>query len=158
MWQRKQTVFLALAALFALATWFMPVATYDRVQDQFIFWTTGLFTADGTPVTDVGLKVPFNIVLTVLAVALVGCIFFYNNRPRQIRLVRGTYLITLATIAFLFITDNSVQTYLGSGGATAISHYGVSFFLPLGTLIFSFLAERAIKADEELVRSADRLR
>lgn len=158
MWQRKQTLFLGVAALLAFATWLFPVATYERGRDQFIFRTTGLFNTDGIEVADAALKMPFNIILTVLGAALVACIFFFSNRLRQIRFVRGTYLITLGTIAFLFITDNSIQSYLGQGGATVVSHYGLSFFLPLGTLILSFLAERAIKADEELVRSADRLR
>jgi hypothetical protein len=36
--------------------------------------------------------------------------------------------------------------------------YGLSFVLPIVALVLSFMAERAIKADEELVRSADRLR
>lgn len=157
MWQRKQTVLLALAALLALATWAFPMATYERVQDHFTFRSTGFFDATGAEVEEVGLKVPFHIVLTVIAVALIACILFFKDRPRQIRFVRGTYLITMATIAFLFITDNSIQTFLEPGGAV-VSHYGVSFFLPLGTLVFSFLAERAIRADEALVRSADRLR
>jgi multisubunit Na+/H+ antiporter MnhB subunit len=157
MWQRKQTVFLVLAALLAMATWAFPVATYERAQDHFTFRTNGLFDAGGKAIEEVGLKVPFHIVLTVIGVALLACVLLYANRPRQIRFVRGTYLITLATIAFLFITDNSIHTFLEPGGAV-VNHYGVSFFLPLGTLIFSFLAERAIRADEALVRSADRLR
>lgn len=157
MWQRKQTIFLALAALLALATWAFPVATYERAEEQFTFRTNGLFNGSGALVEEVGLKVPFHIVLTVIAVALVACIFLYGNRPRQVRFVRGTYLITLAVIAFLFITDNSIQSYLEPGGPV-LNHYGASFFFPLGTLILSFLAERAIRADEELVRSADRLR
>lgn len=157
MWQRKQTIFLALAALLAFGTWAFPVVTYERLKEDFTFRTSGLFDATGAAVKEVGLKVPFHIVLTVIGVALLGCILLFRNRPRQIRFVRGTYLITLAVIAFFFITDNAIQTYLEPGGAV-VSHYGASFFFPLGTLIFSFLAERAIRADEELVRSADRLR
>jgi len=157
MWQRKQTVFLIIAALLAFATWAFPVATYQQGQEQYVFRTAGLFDATGAGIEEVGLKAPFHIVLTVIGLALLGFIFFYTNRPRQIRFVRGTYLLTLATIAFLFITDNSIQTYLEPGGAV-LRHFGASFFLPLGTLIFSFLAERAIRADEDLVRSADRLR
>lgn len=157
MWQRKQTIFLILAALLAFSTWAFPVAEYDRGEDHFTFRTSGLFDAAGGVVEDVGLKVPFHIVLTIIGAALLACILAFKNRPRQVRFVRSTYLITLATIAFLYITDNSVQTYLEAGG-TVVGRYGASFFFPLGTLILSFLAERAIRGDEELVRSADRLR
>jgi hypothetical protein len=64
----------------------------------------------------------------------------------------------LGAIAFLFITDNSISSFLEDGVGRVSSSYGVSFFLPLATLLFSFLAERAIRADEALVRNADRLR
>lgn len=158
MWQRKQTLFLVLAALSAVATWWFPVATYLRGQEVYLFHTRGLFTADGTEVVDAALKAPFHVLFTVIAVALVGCIFMYRNRVRQARFVRSTYLVTLGTIAFLFITDNSIATYLELATVKVIDSYGVSFFLPMITLVFSLAAERAIKSDEALVRSTDRLR
>lgn len=151
-------MYLALAALMALATWFFPVVTYEHGGDQFIYRTTGLYSADGSEVVDVALKLPFHIVLTVIALALLACILLYKDRMRQVRFVRGTYIVTLAVVAFLFITDNSVQSYLGRNGGEVIGSYGAAFILPLGTLVLSFLAERAIRADEALVRSADRLR
>ena len=158
MWQRKQTLFLVLAAFSAVATWWFPVSSYQRGQELFLFRTTGLYMTDGTEVVDAALKVPFNVVFTVIAVALLGCIFVYANRARQARFVRSTYLVTLGAIAFLFITDNSIAAFLEEGSGHVNSSYGLSFFLPLATLVFSFLAERSIKSDEALVRSADRLR
>lgn len=155
--QRKQSLFLLLAALLALATWLFPIATYQRGEALFELRTTGLFTADGVEVNDVALKVPFAPVMTVIGVALAGCILLYRNRQRQMRFVRGTYMVVLGAIAFLFITDRSVQRYLEQGG-TVHGSYGLSFVLPLIVLVLAFMAERAIKADEELVRSADRLR
>jgi len=66
--------------------------------------------------------------------------------------------VILAVIAFLFITDNSLRSYLGRNGGEVTDTFGVAYFLPLLTLVFAYLAERAIRADEALVRSADRLR
>ncbi len=71
--------------------------------------------------------------------------------------MRGTYLLILATIAFMFITDNSVKAYLGPDGQVDHS-YGLSFVMPIIALILTFLADRGITADEKLVRSMDRLR
>ena len=141
----------------SFSTWLFPVVTYERAQDVFTFRTNGLFGRDGAALADVGVKVPFAIVLSVLGVALLGIIFLFKDRPRQIRFVRGTYLLMLGVIAFLFISDNSIQSYLEQGGVVA-SHYGASFFIPLVMIALTFLAERAIRADEALVRSADRLR
>jgi peptidoglycan/LPS O-acetylase OafA/YrhL len=109
------------------------------------------------PVSDVELKVPFHLVLSVLAAGMVVAIFLFRNRPRQMRFVRGTYLLLLAVIAFQFIVDRSVTGYLAQGG-TVKTQYGITFVLPIAALVLAFLAERAIRADEELVRSMDRLR
>jgi len=157
MWQRKQSLFLFLAAVLAFSTWLFPVATYERAKEAFVFRTTGLFSGDGIELTDVGMKIPVGIVITVVGVALLGIIFLFKDRLRQIRFLRGTYLLTLGVIAFLFITDTSFQGYLEQGGEV-VSIYGISFFAPVLMLILTLLAERAIRADEALVRSADRLR
>jgi hypothetical protein len=159
--QRTQSLYLLLASLLALATWFFPISTHQRGDAVYELRTTGLFTSDGQEVQEEPgqriTHVPFEVVMTVIAVALAGCILLYRNRPRQMRFVRGTYMVVLGTIAYLFITDRSVQAYLGQDGPVR-SSYGLSFVLPLIILVLAFMAERAIKADEDLVRSADRLR
>jgi len=157
MLQRKQTLFLLLAALLLLATWLFPIASYERAGSSFQLRSTGLFTAEGVPVSDVELKVPFHLVLSVLAVGMVVAIFLYGNRHRQMRFIRGSYLILLAVIAFQFIVDRSVTSYLAQGGMVE-TRYGLTFILPIVALVLAFLAERAVKADEALVRSMDRLR
>ena len=157
MLQRKQSLFLGLAALLCLATWLFPIATYERDGRSFILRTAGLVTQEGDPVTDVDVKMPFHLVLSVLGVALMATVFMFRNRPRQMRFVRGTYLLLLGVIAFMFITDRSVNGYL-SGGEPVDAGYGFSFVMPIVALVLTFLAERAIKADEALVRSMDRLR
>jgi hypothetical protein len=157
MWQRKQSVFLLLAAMLAFATWLFPVATYEVGERAYEFRTTGLFVDDGVELADRAMKIPFSIILSVLGTALLVTIALYNNRPRQMRFVRGTYLLMLGVIAFLFITDNSMQAYLEGIGEVE-SNYGPSFFMPMLILPLAFMAERAIRADEELVRSTDRLR
>jgi hypothetical protein len=157
MLQRKQSLFLGLAALLCLATWLFPIATYTQADQGFSLRTSGLYTQDGIAVTDVDVKMPFHLVLTVLGAALVATVFMYGNRPRQMRFVRGTYLLMLGVIAFMFITDRSVTGYLSGAGAVQ-ARYGLSFVMPIVALILTFMAERAIKADEALVRSMDRLR
>lgn len=155
--QRKQTLFLALAAVLSFLTWTFPVASYTVGGEGFVLWTWGLSTADGTGVEEAAMKVPVHVLLTVLGAALSVAVFLFRNRPRQIRVVRVTYLMALGTQAVLFITDNSVQAWLAQKGD--VQHgYGPSFFLPLAVVVLAFLAERGIRADEALVRSMDRLR
>jgi hypothetical protein len=155
--QRKQTLFLALAALLSFSTWLFPVSAYQRAGETYLFMTSGIVGPDGNVLEDPVMQLPLHIVLTALGVALAVSIFLYGNRLRQIRLVRGTYLITLLVIAFTFITDNSIRSYLSGAGIVEHS-YGLSYFIPLLVLVLAFLAQRAIKADEDLVKSMDRLR
>ncbi len=157
--QRKQTIFLALAALIAFAANLVPFATYTVMgSEQAIeFRTTGLFMADGTPVADASPKVPFVAVFGLLGAVLVVAIFLFKNRPRQARIVRYSYLFALGVLAFAVITDRSVQVYLGQQGEVSVA-YGVAFAAPLVVLVLAFLAERGIRKDEALVKSLDRLR
>lgn len=157
--QRRQTIFLALAALIAFVANLFPFASYQAqgMEQAVVFRTTGLFLADGTVVEEASPKVPFLAVLVVLGLALLVSIFFYRDRPRQVRIVRGTYLVALGAIAFAVITDRSVQVWLAARGPVEVS-YGVAFFAPFAVLVLAFLAERGIRADEALVRAMDRLR
>jgi hypothetical protein len=155
--QRKQTLFLAVAAVLSWLTWAFPVATYIVGGESFVLWSWGLAAADGTPVEDASMKVPVHVLLSVLGAALLATVFLYRNRPRQMRIVRVTYLMALGAQAVLFITDNAVQAWLSQKG-TFVHGYGASFFLPMAVVVLAFLAERGIRADEALVRSMDRLR
>lgn len=45
-----------------------------------------------------------------------------------------------------------------SGGTAAVSEKGIGIYLPLISIVLLALANKAIKKDEELVKSVDRLR
>ncbi|MBK7086795.1 MAG: DUF4293 family protein, partial [Flavobacteriales bacterium] len=95
--QRKQTIFLALAAPTPSRANLVPFATYTVAGSvQAVeFRTTGLFMVDGTPVADASPKVPFVAVFGLLGAVLVVAIFLFKNRPRQARIVRYSYLFAL---------------------------------------------------------------
>ena len=71
MWQRKQSLFLFLAAALSFATWAFPVATYEQAGATYEFRTTGLYGAEDMELADVGMKIPFSIILSVLGAALI---------------------------------------------------------------------------------------
>ncbi len=155
--QRKQTLFLALAAVVAGLANLFPFATYTVADLQVLFRSTGLFMSDGTPLEEASPKVPFAAVLGVLAVLPLVAIAFFKDRKRQLRFVRFVYLFALGTVAFAVITDRSIQVFLAGRGEVKIA-YGPAFAAPLLVLLLAFLAERGIRKDEALIRSMDRLR
>jgi hypothetical protein len=155
--QRKQTVFLAVGALLAGLLYFVPLVRYARGTDVFVLRATGLADASGAAVPGVALKFPMHLLAGLLAALLVVVIVFFKDRPRQLRLLRFGYVFALGLQTTELFTHTSVRAYLALN--SPVEHtFLPGFFLPLGVLLCCFLAERGIKADEELIKSMDRLR
>ena len=155
--QRKQTIFLLLAVLCGALTFFFPIETFTQAERAFVFSTSGLFQGDGTPIVDASPKLPFAILFGFFSAVLLVAIFLFKDRKRQLLIVRTANLLLIGVTVFLFITSNSVRAFLEQSGLVN-SQFGVSAVLPLAMIVFAFLAERGIRKDEALVRSADRLR
>ncbi len=100
-----------------------------------------------------------NIGLTIIAVlggalALLN-IFLFNNRKLQIKLGYIIILICIALPLFAGYLMYSEGAVFGKG--LDIS-YGVGLAMPILAIVFTILANKFIKKDDKLVRSADRLR
>ena len=79
-------------------------------------------------------------------------IFTYKKRKNQFVLNRLNIILNLILLG-LFIYRS-----LNLSGESEISEKGIGMFLPIVSIVFLSLANRAIKKDEDLVKSADRLR
>jgi hypothetical protein len=77
-------------------------------------------------------------------------IFSYKNRKRQMRLC-----IVLLVFGVLLATRSLLPESPYNG---AVPHYSFILYLPVLNIVFAVLARRAIKKDDDLVRSADRIR
>lgn len=154
MLQRIQSVFLGLAAVASALTWLFPVRVWRMGDSAVTMGTSRLVNGEGMPIADAALPIPYSVLHTVVAVVMVVAIFLYRDRLRQARVVRGGWLVALLAAGLQFISCNSADAYFGG----AEGRYGLSFGLPLVVVVLGILAERAIRRDEALVRSADRLR
>ena len=86
------------------------------------------------------------IVLSVLS------IFLYKNRKLQFVLGRLNILIN---IILLGVFGYFTQTL---SGETLVSEKEIGLVIPFVSIVFLYLANTAIKKDEDLVKSVDRLR
>lgn len=86
------------------------------------------------------------------AVLAIYTIFKFKTRIVQFVLNRLNTLINLTLLGIF------VYRVLTASGESKISEKGVGIFLPIISIVFLFLANKAIKRDENLVKSADRLR
>ena len=80
-------------------------------------------------------------------------LLFYQKRQHQFVINRLNIILNLILLGlFLYRSLNL------SGETDAVSEKGIGMFLPFVSIVLLVLANRAIKKDEDLVKSVDRLR
>jgi len=87
-----------------------------------------------------------SITLTILS------IISHSKRQQQFVMGRLNIILNLILLGLF------VYRTLTASGETAISEKGVGMFLPIFSIVLLVLANKAIKKDEDLVKSVDRLR
>ncbi|MGC1632111.1 MAG: DUF4293 domain-containing protein [Gelidibacter sp.] len=136
MLQRIQTVYLLIAAVFSGGLIFV-----------FYLWTN----ANDVPVFATDDMLYLAMFFGSAALSLIS-IFNYKNRKFQFVLGRLNIILNFILLGlFLYLL-------LMTSGETEISEKGVGIFIPIFSIVFLVLANKAIKKDEDLVKSVDRLR
>lgn len=79
-------------------------------------------------------------------------IFIFKNRKLQTVINRLNILLNLILLGVF------VYRALTMSGATAVAEKGIGMFIPILSIVLLVLANRAIRKDEQLVKSVDRLR
>ena len=136
MLQRIQTIYLLISAIISGGLIFV-----------FHLWTT----ENEVPVFA---KDHLIYLLLFLGSAFLSLISIFKYKNRQSQFVMGRLNIILNFILLgLF-----VYRLLIAPGESQISEKGVGIFMPIFSIVFLVLANKAIKKDEDLVKSVDRLR
>ena len=158
MLQRIQSLYLAIVAIAAILLFFFPLANYfHELRGNYKFFIYGIRSMDPDPKVLFGAY--FTIPLIFMAVASfifsVSTILLFRNRPLQIRLCAFnmlTNIVLIMVIFFFYATKIQTMTQI----EPEYNYTGMA--LPLVSLLFLILANRSIRNDEALVKSADRLR
>ncbi|MBA6153798.1 DUF4293 domain-containing protein [Gelidibacter maritimus] len=136
MLQRIQTVYLLIAAIFSCGLIFV-----------FHLWTN----AQDVPVYAKDDMLYLAMFFGSAALSLIS-IFNYKNRKFQFVLGRLNIILNFILLGLF------VYVLLMAPGESEISEKGVGIFIPIFSIVFLVLANKAIKKDEDLVKSVDRLR
>lgn len=135
--QRIQTIYLLIAlVILGILPFIFPLFTmsdgkeFRFMNDSFYTVLFGLSTA-----------------LTLIS------ILYFKKRQHQFVLNRLTIILNLILLGLFVYRSLNL-----SGEAIQVSEKGIGMFLPIVAIVFLALANRAIKKDEDLVKSADRLR
>ncbi|MFB6258972.1 MAG: DUF4293 family protein [Flavobacteriales bacterium] len=161
--QRVQTVYLLLAAI-AIGLIFFIDLCYFTVPEVSKTFAMDLYTIRDLSDSGEMLARPSYwlwsaILATLLELVLLGAIFLYKDRMKQLRVVHFSYLLEAGLLVLLiFNIDHSMGLLPVEKSSDPVTTYWIAWYTPVAALAFSFLAARGIKKDEELVRSVDRLR
>ena len=93
-----------------------------------------------------------SLVFYAIAVLALITILLFKKRQNQFVLNRLNLIVNLFLLGFF------VYRSLNLSGETAVSEKGIGMLIPVFSIVFLSLANRAIKKDEDLVKSVDRLR
>ena len=136
MLQRIQTVYLILALVVSgVLPFVFPLWKSMDGKDYF-------FMVDMTYVTLFGLSMSATL-LSILS---------YKKRQHQFVLGRLNMIFNLILLGLF------VYRTLNLSGEATVSEKGIGMFLPIVSIVLIVLANKAIKKDEDLVKSVDRLR
>ncbi|MDX6746427.1 DUF4293 domain-containing protein [Polaribacter sp. PL03] len=141
--QRIQTVYLLLASIISGVLIFV-----------FNLWKSikkDIFALDLLNSESYLLKV-IPILFLVSAILSFVAIFIFKNRKLQFVIGRLTILVNLILLGLLIYVSLTLP------GEASVSEKGIGMFIPILAILLVVLANKAIKKDEDLVKSVDRLR
>ena len=151
MWQRIQTLFLAIAILLLLVSLVVPIWSAEvngqaRVLTSFYYLNDGSYQYNPYSLTAI---------LSIAAVTLALTeITKFKNRLTQVKLgaLNSLFLVGVLVCSFYF-SSQLMKQLEGTKG-----QYGLGMWFPFAAVICNLLANRFIRRDEKLVRDSERLR
>ena len=142
--QRIQSIYLLLAASFSGGLIFV-FAIWTLTANKTMF-ALDLLKEESALINSVPVLFLGSAIISVIA------IFLFKNRQTQFVVNRINILINLFLLGML------IYLSLNLPGEASVSEKGIGMFIPILVILLLFLANKAIKKDEDLVKSADRLR
>lgn len=143
MLQRIQSIYLFLASVVSGGLIFV-FSLWNTLKEQ--IFVLNLFSNEA-----IALKViPF--MFFTSSILSFATIFLFKNRKLQFVFGRIIILINLFLLGLL------IYLSLNLPGEASVSEKGIGMFLPILVILLIVLANLAIKKDEDLVKSVDRLR
>lgn len=136
MLQRIQTIYLLISAL---------------VMGALYLWFPSIEDGAGTVIIERNEPWLFGLISVSIALTIISILSF---KKRQLQFV----LNRLTIISNFVLLGVFVYRSLTLSGETLLSEKGIGVLFPIISIVFLVLANKAIKKDEDLVKSVDRLR
>lgn len=149
--QRIQSVYLLAAAIFGVLFYMFPIAFFEGSNGGVNLYSCHLSNVNSA--SSLPTLLPLAILPVISVFLSVMAIFLFNKRVLQMKLAKLNMLVLFIIIllsGFYFVNIGNVLNTSGKPAFAAI--------FPVLAIILVFMANRAIKKDHDLIKSADRIR
>lgn len=145
--QRKQSIFLGVIMICSVLLFIFPTVTYTA-GDMVVNYAFSPFDVHASTTSTIYGLFAANCLLFITSFM---CLMLFHNRKKQIKISRVVMLVAAMMITLLLV----FPLYKSE---TAVRTFNWPIALPIVSIVCAFLAGHFIKKDEELVRSANRVR
>lgn len=142
--QRVQTIYLLVAAMISGGLIFIA-RLWTEASNQKVF-VGDLLSNPSILIKTILFSFLTSSLLSILA------IFLFKNRQLQFVVGRVNMIINFYLLGVLIYVSQTIS------GETIVSEKGIGMFFPIIVVVLLVMANKAIKKDEDLVKSVDRLR
>lgn len=154
MWQRIQTVFLALVIVSMVVGIFFPIWTSQNEGTLYYLTPLHFSSDDGSgPIIS---YFPYSITaILMMAAATIAFMELrrFDNRILQVKMGTLNSLVLMGVMISAVLLANKMTD------AHPVNWtYGMGLYIPFAGVTFNWLAVRFIRRDEKLVRDSDRIR
>jgi hypothetical protein len=154
--QRIQSLYFFMASLSMAILTASPLYTTEALGKKYTVFVGGLLQTELGKDEVINSQAGIFAVNLLLALLPLVAIFLFKNRKFQLKLSSSAMLSFTVFVILMAVTISEnmklVEGFEGQG------NYSWGIALPFVAVIFLFLASRAIRKDENLIKSADRLR
>ncbi|MFD2743354.1 MULTISPECIES: DUF4293 domain-containing protein [Sphingobacterium] len=155
--QRIQSVWLLLSGLVLTTLFLFPYVNYiDLVGLGKQIYVSGIYTSVNNEAVKQESFILQSIVAVFIAVMPLVLIFLYKDRKRQIKFIYLQLVLIVLFAVWMYVSANNVLS--ANNQYLSANNIGIGFFLLPVSIIFLSMALGAIRNDEKLIKSADRLR
>ncbi|MCL2329272.1 MAG: DUF4293 domain-containing protein [Bacteroidetes bacterium] len=153
--QRIQSLYLLVSATLVTVATFFNFAIFSFNKFEIIFSPYAI-TASVPEVFETQTMLSLSVSMWLMAAFSIGAIFAYKNRKLQMNIIRYVCLFKVALIVFVAFFVHRLAT--GFPIDLIYMQLNASTLLFVISIITDILAFFAIRKDEKLVRSIDRIR
>jgi hypothetical protein len=160
--QRIQSIYLFLIVICQSLLFATALATFTSYETSFNLSLMGFYklsSAGQEMLINSYALMAVNMVVILFSLFI---IFSFKNRKKQLKLAAFNVILICGFIVLMFYGFDNAKSFIdlsyNSQSAELSTTYGIGMILPILSLVFNLLAIKGIRKDEELVRSADRIR